>query len=343
MIGYLFDETLEDILLDQLLITSKGADIPFCAISIDSMKHMLAGHKADVLIGADRKKMKCSLPRIVDCTFPVNVKLAAEKYGADFISDLCKKTYVCIQKSVNKCHFPAFLYQAGLFEHAIPTLEITSYNKLKKAISLFPNAILKPSAGRMGTKVYRLHMDEVSNEIIHENNAEAKIFTEKGFNTYVDELRQAMMGHALLQPCMDFRLDDGHSLVFKLLRHRDESGEWRDVGTYAMIGGASVVANISKGGSFGDVRECLRIISVKNKEELYDKVLSLGLSVAKGIEKKFGLNAYCLGIDIAIERNTLQPYVIEANTYPNSKRFTPAIAKMRLSYYKYLQKVVCDY
>ena len=195
----------------------------------------------------------------------------------------------------------------------------------------------------MGTKVYRLHMDEVSNEIIYENNAETKIFTEEGFNTYVDELRQTMMGHALLQPCMDFRMDDGHSLVFKLLRHRDESGEWRDVGTYAMIGGSSVIANISKGGSFGDVSECLRIISVKNKEELYDKVLSLGLSVAKGIEKKFGLNAYCLGIDIAIERNTLQPYVIEANTYPNSKRFTPAIAEMRLSYYKYLQKVVCDY
>lgn len=336
MIGYLFDDTLNDILLDRLLVTAQDANVPFCAISIDSMKRMLTGESAEVLLAGDGSISKgySSLPSIVDCTFPADSKLAATMYGSDFLREVRKQTHICIQKTVVKARFPAFLFKVGLFKHAIPTLEINDFADLQKGMSMFPNAILKPSGGRMGAKVYQLHGNFV------DIDGEGKPMTEEFCNRYLREIRLSNMGNGLLQPYMDFHTMDGRALEFKLLRHRDENGEWRDVGTYAMVGASSVVANISKGGSFEDVLTCLKDVAGTSAEMLYDSIMELGIEVAKGIEKIFGLNAYCLGIDIAIERGTLHPYVIEANTYPNSKRFTPTIAEKRLSYYKYLQKVL---
>lgn len=339
MVGYLYDESLEEVLLEFLLNYSEKFNIPFCAISINSAKDLLSGHKAEVIMGGLKKRIGVieTLPSILDCTFPVNLPLAARKYGADFISELRRKTHICIQKSVPKSRFADFLYMFNLFEHAIPTYEIKSYSELQKKISLFPKAVLKPSEGRMGARVYFLHR-ESDGSIFIEKDGKPEPFSEARLNAYLNDIKRAWMGVGLLQPYVDFRLDDNHALEFKLLRHRNENGEWKDVGTYAMIGGDPVVANISMGGSFADANECVQIIANKKADELYDKIDSLGFAVAKGIESLYGTDAYCLGIDIAVERKTLQPYVIEANTYPLAKRFAPAIAKQRLSYYKYLQK-----
>lgn len=62
----------------------------------------------------------------------------------------------------------------------------------------------------------------------------------------------------------------------------------------------------------------------------------LGQEVPLLVEKFIGEDAFCIGIDVGVDRDTVRPYVIETNALPGTKFHLYQFAEKRVQYYKYL-------
>lgn len=246
------------------------------------------------------------------------------------------QTKVLRQKSLPKSRLWEAMISGNLSEYAIPTWREKSFEMVEKKIQLLHTAFLKPDSGRKGKGAMILCQD-AKGSIVSSNYSGDHQFTKDYFDAYMQENKSNNLGHAvLIQPFLDFKLDDQHAVDFRLLRHRGETGDWEEAATYARIGGSALVSNLAQGGYVGDPKEVLQVIAGDNAESLYDELLYLGQTVPKLIQKSLGDEVFCLGIDVAIDRQSLRPYVLEANTYPGTKYHLYQLAEKRVMYYRYL-------
>lgn len=220
-----------------------------------------------------------------------------------------------------------------LAKYAIPTFDLHSFEEFLNYARLLKRSIVKPAAGRKGRYVYRIA--DLDGKIHFLRDDDKKIVTQAVWDEYFSNLRKAKYGFPILQPQLSF-LFEGRPVDFRLLVQRSGTGEWEKVAIYARIGESDTVSNLAQGGFVADPMTTLASISPGREEELYQELEYLCLAVPKLIQSKLEKPVACLGIDVGIDCDTLQPYVIEANTFPGTKYHTWDLAHKKVQYFKYL-------
>lgn len=339
MIGFVYSDPKISEFTRSVLKYAFAYSVPVIGIYLDNL---VAHFRGDALLGEvwdgnGIASCEINLPEILDAEYNSFSKVALQQYEPEFEIWLKNHTKILMQQaSIPKKDLPAAMLYGGLSHYAIPGWEISDYNDLLLKLKLIPFAILKPTFGRKGKGVYKLRK-EADGTVVLQDKEEQKLLTAEFFTRYILQNNETGRGNsALLQPCMDFSYDDTHALDFRLLRHRGRNGAWEEVGTYARIGSSAFVANVSHSGFVADPKSVLRQIAGEKGDSVFDHIMEIGEKLPIIIQKYRGEAAYCLGIDVGVDRRSLQPYVIEANTYPATKYFYRQLTEKRVLFYDYI-------
>lgn len=227
----------------------------------------------------------------------------------------------------------AILNSPELSQYGIPTFDLRSFDDFQNYANTLKRCIIKPSAGRKGYFVYQIGHDD--SMLYFLKDSEKVFITEAVWEDYRKNLREGQLGIPILQPRLNFQFE-GRSVDFRLLVQRGGTGEWEKVAIYARIGESDTVSNLAQGGFVADPMTVLASVAPGREEELYQELEYLCLAVPKLIQSKLEKPVACLGIDVGIDCDTLQLYVIEANTFPGTKYHTWDLAHKKVQYYKYL-------
>lgn len=337
MVGYVLNNAFFREFSDYLLKFGAAYHVPVCAIPSQNIIKHFHGEPlyAEVWDGGRIAAHEVDFPTYLDTSGKIYSDKYAAHFETGFISWLKSKTSILSQKSISKEKLVIAMLSSELSLYAIPTWHIETYSQLENTLIRLKQGLMKPTSGRKGKGVCKLHME--NGKIIVQTSTSISHFNEECFLSYISDIASNHLGEtALLQPCFDFSLDDCHAVDFRLLRHRGRSGEWEEVATYARVGATSLVSNVSQGGFIADARETLQMIAGNSADALYEEIMYIGEALPPLIQRFRGNDAYCLGLDIAIDRQSMRPFVLEANTYPGTKFHICQLAEKRVQYYRYL-------
>ena len=339
MIGFVINHQFFQAFADYLLKFGYVNQTPVCAVSMQNLKKCFGGSPlfADIWNGGTLEKdVQIEIPTFLDSGGNVFSEKNAEYFDAGFLNWLHDQTTVLTQKSLAKESLAHALLSCDLSLYAIPTWHVSTFSELLNRMQAINRGFLKPISGRKGLGTCKIWSDNRPHFTIRNIDGTFKL-TEEWFLTYLARNEKDGLGSSvLLQPCLDFSLDESHAIDFRLLRHRGKNGVWEEVATYARIGATNLVSNVSQGGFIGDPRETLSVIAGDQADSLFDEIMFLGEAIPKLIQRFRGDSVFCLGLDVAVDRSTLRPYILEANTYPGTKYFTCQLAEKRVQYYQYL-------
>lgn len=276
--------------------------------------------------------VETSLPEINDICIPVNLlrddSQLSRKYN--WITEHTKPVDIGGMPKERLSHL---LIHSGFLPFAIPTYHIYDYQQLLKYVSLIPRPIIKPAGGRKGFGVFQLKKTDEGIYMVGAHDTMP--LTEENWENYCKKLKENNMSGVLLQPCLDFSLDENHTVDFRLLVARGGSGDWETIAIYPRIGRTKIVSNLSQGGFVGDAREVLEIISPERSENLMAQLEKIAAELPPVVQNRCS-PAAAFGIDVGIDRDTLQPYVLEINSKPGAKYYSWELAEKRVQYYRFL-------
>lgn len=344
MIGFVVYKENEYQLADLLAIFSYAYRVPFCSFKVESVAGYLEKGTLSVRQWNGDRFEQVTLnefPVIVDSYHPLSViaKQCPEK--AQLITEIRTRAKTLRQRSLHKDELAIAMMRSHLCQYAIPTFSPKTYEELSGYIKIFGNVILKPSHGREGVGVLKLCLaDNGEIKVVNQNCYDD--FTKKDFLRYLESDASVRGGVCILQPYLNFRLDDGRAFDFRLLCHRGLRGTWETVASYARIGSNSVTSNLAQGGCAGQTYDILKQIAGDKSKDLLQEVEMLGQEVPLLVEKFIGEDAFCIGIDVGVDRDTVRPYVIETNALPGTKFHLYQFAEKRVQYYKYLLRKFCQ-
>lgn len=336
MIGFVQVGDKHQKTLDLISMFAFAKNVPFCHFTLDAVDSCMEGKPllAKQWNGDTYVTVETELPRYVDRIATVFGPLATSIYGTERAEWLSKHTIILNQRSFHKDELMVAMIQNGLGEYVIPSYYVNSCAEIERMMHVFSPAIIKPVKGKQGQLVYKLFKE--NGQLIAEGPNGQHVFDEDFFSSYCFRLSVSYGGKILLQPFLDFRYDNDRVLDFRLLRQRGADGSWEDVATYARIGSNAITSNIHAGGSMLWADTALQVIAPEKASALLEEIMMLGEKLPLLVEKYFGEDAFCIGFDIAVDRTTLHPYVMESNLTPGFRFTQYQYADHRVNYYKYL-------
>lgn len=321
----------------ELLLLCSAYKISACVFSPVLIDHTLASPLIPVQYwdGTAFRKAITPVPEILDCRFNPFLNKVVTWLQPERQRWLLKHSAV-LDRGIPKEQLSQVLMCSPLYPLAIPTYRLTEYGELLRYAKLLRHCIIKPSGGRQGSCVARVDYD---GDVLSMETADGiEELTPTLWDDYLTTLNHSNFGLPLLQPRLDFSLDAEHAVDFRLLVARGSSGLWEEVEIYARIGATRIVSNVSRGGYISDAESILSQIAGERADELLATLHSIAAELPVLIQQYVDRPISCLGIDIGIDRNTLQPYVLEANTLPGAKYHSWQLAHKRVQYYQYLLK-----
>ena len=287
---------------------------------------------AKVWTGDDYKSVTTEVPLFSECRFLPGQRMR-ENIGDELSDFLTEKTILIENHALTKSRLSQALLLSDLYRFAIPTYTVTNYGQAIMHAHMFKSAILKPSCGRQGREIYRL---TEKNSVVYQTQDTETIFTEQDFLDYQARIAAMGFGEPIMQPFLNFTLDEDHAVDFRLLVSRGGTGDWELVANHSCIGAKDTVSNVAQGGYMGDTDETLQMISPERAASLKLDVLMIGAELPKIIQRYCEKPICCLGIDVGIDRNSYQPYILEANTIPGTKYHLWNLAEKKVQYFRYL-------
>lgn len=315
----------------QTLAASYG--VPLCAYNIMDLEPDRPTVPARVWENGKYQSIETEIPTFSDMVFG-RLSFADEPEFVRRNRWLQEHTTVVDNPGVLKSGVSALMMQSSLAPYAIPTYKPNSYEELMRLLSLLPRAIVKPVGGCMGIGVY--HITRRGSTFVMEGSKEQKELTPTQWEEYVALLKEKKFGAPILQPRLDFSFDEKHTVDFRLLVARGGSGDWETVDIYPRIGSNRVVSNVSQGGFIGDAMEVLAFLSREKAMELLADLKRIAAELPPLLQAQREKPIAVLGIDVGIDRESLQPFVLEANTKPGTKFHLWKLAEKKVQYYQYL-------
>lgn len=338
MIGYVTAEIDSNPFTDCLMKFAYQYNVPFCVISLDVIKEHFFGSPliARRWNGSFFEESQVSLPSCLDTGGKIFSTKHEALYPAGFLSWINNKCEILTQRSIAKGCLSSVMLSSNLARYAIPTWKVSSYSEVREHLIFAKHLLLKPLKGRKGLGICRITVEDDQSVYMTDTDG-SYVFSEEAFEQFQEKTAAANLGKSFyLQPCLDISLDETHSVDFRLLRHRGLTGEWEEVASHAKIGANSLVSNVAQGGYIDKVENVLQTIAGSRSGSLYDEMMYIGMELPRLIQKYRGDAAYCLGIDVAVDRQTMHPYVLEANTYPGWQFHYYQLANKRVQFYQYL-------
>ena len=283
-------------------------------------------------IDGELKKCQTDLPKYTEIYFSTS-KLA-KIYSAE-LQWLKEHTTLTDDFGLSKAMLQHALLKSDLSPYAIPTFCFKTYSELCNLLFAIPNAIVKPSGGTKGLGIMKLStLQGKTTYSTHDSSGE---LSQASFDRYVASMDDRKVNTLLLEPCINIKNDEGKAVDFRCLVSLDGNGEWTNVLTYARIGGSEVASNFSDGGSLNFALEVLEQLVPGQGEEKLAEINRVALDVSKLVQETSKNEVSWLGLDICLDRDSNQIYVIEANSKPGVKFVGPwPLALVRAQYFKYL-------
>lgn len=336
MIGFVRTNDKHDNVIRLLAQFAYARKVDFCYFDLNNARPCMEGKPllAKRWNGDCFETFVTNLPKFVDQISAIRGFSAQQVYGPDLCKWVSANTKILSSKSFHKDQLMVAMICNGLGQYAIPSYIVYNYRDILENIRMTHPALIKPVRGKQGRLVYKLY--EKNGKLFAEDRFGLQEFTEDFSDHYFKEINESFPGDVILQPFLDFRFDSDRVIDFRLLRMRGVDGSWEDVATFGRIGSNAVTANFHTGGSMIEADMALNLISPEHADELYDELMMLGQKLPKMADKYFGEKTFCIGFDIAIDRTSLRPYVIESNLTPGLRFIEYQYADHRVNYYKYL-------
>lgn len=280
--------------------------------------------------GQDYFTAEAELPPLLDNATPLGKH--SMPGCPDAVLDFLSRRGVLSNVAVSKAVLSHLLMMSELSAFAIPTQTVTTLEEIAHTLQLWRHCFLKPKGGSKGRGALELRQTEQG--IIYQSADGGGLLTPESWQAFRN--RWADYTEYLIQPRLDFHTASGHALDFRVLVSRGGSGDWETVAIYPRIGASSVVSNVSRGGYIGDASEVLRAEFGDAAVRLEQSLNTLAQRVPALIQRVRENPICCLGIDVGIDRGSLQPYVIEANSFPGVKYHAYPLAEKRILYYRHL-------
>lgn len=318
---------------ESLLILATSYGVPLCTYNIFDMDMEQKRVPALFWDKGTLKEAVTSLPSFTEFQFGRQLELESEalKLRKQWLQ---KHTVITDNPAVPKEALSMILMKSELSVYAIPTYSITSAAQLQGLCKIIPHAILKPSGGKKGIGVMRIHKN--GDLLTMEEKEKQWVLNEHTWASYLNFIKENRMGRPILQPRLDFSLDERHAVDFRLLVARGGNGDWQTVAIYPRIGASHLVSNVAQGGYIGDTTDILRTIAGDEEPKLLAQLERIARELPVLVQSHRSAPITALGIDVGIDRSTLQPYILEANSRPSTKLHLWLLAQTKIQYYHYL-------
>lgn len=338
LIGFLKLSNEENQRIDLLAQFAYARKVPFCHFTLRDAEACMRGDRLHALRwnGDGYEAFETDFPPYVDMRSTLFDGSMYTDKDREIIKWIKSNARVLIQYSLLKDKLMHALVANGLGKYAIPSFPVSGYQHILALSNTMPNALIKPVKGKQGAFVYKL-TKQSDGKIYAEDRSGRHEFTEKFCESVFSNVEACFGGEIIMQPFLDFRYDDNHVLDFRLFRHRGADGSWEDVATFGRIGSNAITSNFHTGGSMIEADMALRAIAPEKADELLEEIMMLGRELPVMIEKYGGENVFCIGFDVAVDRQTLQPYVMESNITPGLRFIIYQYTDHRVNYYKYLE------
>ena len=321
----------------QLLLLSRAYGIDACVFSPLSIDCSLSSPEVPVQYwdGTAMRQTVAVVPKILDCRFNLLLPEVVASLSTEQHRWLLQHSTFADHRGILKEQLSQLLMCSPLYAMAIPTYKVEEYEELLRLAKMLQHCILKPSGGHHGRYVSRVDYEGIT--LSFENANGTKELTTELWERYKSALVRTGMGIPILQPRLNFSYDAEHAVDIRLLVAHGGSGAWEEVDSCARIGPNKLVSNVAQGGCVADTEGMLRQIAGARADELLATLHRIAAELPPMIERVVNGNITCLGFDIGIDRDTLEPYIIEANTFPGgTKSHSWDLALKRAQYYQYL-------
>lgn len=226
------------------------------------------------------------------------------------------------------------LLLSPLSQYAIPTFQTRTFQDIIGVLRAIPSALLKPAEGNLGIGI--MHLNRENNRILYATAETTGVFSEESFENYRMALPKNY-GTFLVEPCINIRSKDGRAIDFRVQVSLNGAAQWEIGFACARIGGNGIASNFERGGSLTTPELGMRLLDVENPAEKVDELFWLAIEAAKLVQITAKSAVSCLGIDICVDYDTKQLYVLEANSKPGGRIISLFhLAEVRASYFKYL-------
>ena len=333
MIGIVRPGPQIDTLTKYLLILSSAYGVPLCSYNLFDLNLEQQTTPAIFWCKGSLEERQTALPAFSEFQFSRTLADVNEGFKQR-MQWLREHTSITDNPAIAKEHLSQAMLRSAFSIYAIPTYRVTTMPELRNLTKIIPNAIIKPSGGRKGIGVMHVHCS--GTELTMREKEKCWTANDDTWSAYVQFLSENRMGVPIIQPRLDFSLDDRHAVDFRLLVARGGSGNWETVAIYPRIGATRLVSNVAQGGYIGDAMEVLETIAPGKASELMELLEYIATELPELIQSYRQAPIAALGIDVGIDRGSLQPYVLEANSRPSTKLHAWLLAEKKTQYYKYL-------
>lgn len=334
-IGIVYMNLPDDPLFNALLKACSRKNIPACLYVLGDLCIEDATVTATVLDGEQQRRVTLPVPPISDCRFATYSNYRAmQRNCLEQLKWLRKNTLLTEGRGLLKGNLMQCILASDLSAYGIPTYPVKTYQDVLFYTSLLKNCIIKPIGGRKGYMV--IGAEQRASGVYCVTSEGAQPLTEEYWKGYVAQAESANLGFPLIQPRLNFTLSDGRSLDFRVLTAKGAQGTWEVVKISGSVGDDPLVSNISQGGSTMQLDEVLPLLSKEHEARFRADFEKIALEVPPLIEKTTGDPLCCFGIDVGIDRDSMQAYVIEANTIPGVRFYAEELADKKTEYYRYI-------
>lgn len=206
------------------------------------------------------------------------------------------------------------LLKTELANMVIPTIcTTTAHNALKFSL-MCSETILKPLANSQGRGILCVKPTPDGGYTFTDSTQEIGTFNLQESVDFLTE--QYGNSRILVQPRMSFRNKDGQTMDFRVTVSKNGNGEWELIFILPRTARNSIVSNVSSGGYASELEPLLGIEYAENADKVRRELHHIAKTLPPIIEKASGCYMLSLGIDVGIDFETLNPYIIEVNYVP---------------------------
>ncbi|GIN70753.1 hypothetical protein J14TS2_12280 [Bacillus sp. J14TS2] len=241
--------------------------------------------------------------------------------------------------SISKLEVYDKLSSTNLLEDAIiPYQRVDRVKDIFHYIQHYGRIILKPEVGSFASGVHYIEKKNALDYFVALGEKETH-YNEVTLGQYLRELIKK--GPFIVQEYIETRTIDGQPFDIRVHMMKDGNGEWSFVNIYPRIGiHNAVISSTGNGGYIGEILGFLkRNFKKVDAVELKEKIEKISLEICTLLGNVYDINNSELGLDIAINRENSEPYIIEVNVNkPGIIYYEFEVAKHAIPYAIYLAK-----
>lgn len=322
-----------DELTDAIIKSAYEKGVEVCVFAFPDIDYETKTVKAKKWDGTQYVDIVTPIPPIVDSRQPLGTHSKAMRFYGPQVEWLQAHTRVLGTGGLAKKALSECLFASKYGTHGIMTFGVETYEQVVTSVAIMQDCIIKPSGGRQGRGVLSAKMDGAS--VLINDGERIQPLTEAYWAQYIQKLTDEDLKMPIIQPRLNFKFE-GKAMDFRLLTAKGRSGTWEIIKIYARVGSNEVTSNVSRGGYRDNLTVVLQKLCPEQAERLEKELYELALGVPEVIEQNNSSVANYFGIDVGIDCDTMQTYVVEANTFPQPGVSAKEIADKKTDYYLYL-------